>query len=158
MKYLLLLLCPILMSCGASGPRFTNSAPAAGRGRVIVYRVPSTPGGRAANVTVDGRRQGRLKMKGYLAYDLQPGRHIIGMTFDKSSTFGDVTPASQEVHVGNGGKVFLRYSTKAVYGGPGMMIGNVMMPDYTMHGILSHCSEVQALPEVRRYNMGEPSR
>lgn len=159
MKYLLLLLCPILMSCGASGPPFTNSQPAAGNGRVIVYRVPSTPGGRAANVTVDGRIEGRLKMKGYLAFDLQPGSHVVGITFDKSSSFGDVTPAMRQVYVNNGGKAFLRYSTQAEYGGgSSMMIGTVMMPEYTMHGILSHRTEAQALPEVRRYKMGVPSR
>ena len=159
MKYLfVLLLCPMLASCGAGGPKFTNSQPPAGKGRVVVYRVPSTPGGRAANVILDGSLAGRMKMKGYLPLDVKPGWHVVRITFDESSTFGDVTPASQQVHVREGGKAFLRYSTQAEYGtGPGMMIGTVMMPDYTMHGILSHRSETEALREVSRYRMGVPS-
>ncbi|RYD40522.1 MAG: hypothetical protein EOP85_14110 [Verrucomicrobiaceae bacterium] len=108
---------------------------------------------------LDGSLEGRLKMKGYLAYDVRPGWHTVGIDFDESSTFGDVTPATRQVHVREGEKVFLRYSTKAVYGGgSSMMIGTVMMPDYEMHGILSQRSEAEALPEVRRYRMGVPMR
>lgn len=97
-------------------------------------------------------------MKGYLAFEVQPGSHVVGVTFEKSSTFADVTPASQKFKLGNGETVFLRYSTQAAYKTRGgIPVGSLIVPDYIMLGILSPRSEAQALQQVSRYKMGELS-
>lgn len=160
MKYFLLLTSLILSGCGASGPPFVSSKPRSGQGQVVIYRAPSTPAGRSANVFVNGSLIGRLPQKGYLTLDLRPGAHNFEVGFDKSSSFADVSPANQRRNVIAGDRLYLRYSTEAVYGsGIGILLtspgATTVLPSYTMRGILDAVPPDKALPEVSKYRMGE---
>lgn len=160
MKPLLLLIILILSGCSASGPPFASSKPRSGEGQVVIYRVPSTPAGRSAKVFVDGSLIGRLPQKGYLTLDLRPEAHNFEVTFDKSSSFADVSPANQRRNVMKGDTLYLRYSTEAVYGsGIGILLtstgATTVLPNYTMRGMLDVVPADKAIPEVSKYRMGE---
>jgi hypothetical protein len=160
MKPLLLLISLIFSGCGASGPQFASSKPTSGKGQVVIYRAPSTPAGRSAKVFVDGSLIGRLPQKGYLTLDLRPGAHNFEVGFDASSSFADVSPANHRRNVTAGNRLYLRYSTEAVYGsGIGILLtspgATTVLPDYTMRGILDAVPPEKAIPEVSKYRMGE---
>jgi hypothetical protein len=160
MKHLLLLTTLLLASCGANGPPFASTEPKIGNAQVVIYRAPSTPAGRSANVSVDDVMVGRLPQKGFLTLNLRPGSHKFTVTFDKSSSFADVSIASHKGSLTAGERLYLRYSTEAVYGtGVGILLtspgGTTALPSYTMRGILDVVRADQALPEVSKYRMGE---
>ena len=160
MKSLFFLASLAIVGCSGSGPPFAVSPPQEGSGQVVIYRKPSTPAGRASKVFVDGKLAGRLPQKGYLTLELQPGYHSFNVTFDKSSAFADVSPASQTPKIEIGRRIFLRYRTEAVYGSDiGVLLTSpgltTALPSYTMRGILEPVSPGIALPEVSRCKMAE---
>jgi len=103
---------------------------------------------------------GRLPQKGYLTLNLRPGKYNFDVIFDKASSFADVSPANQKRRVLAGERLYLRYSTEAVYGsGIGILLtapgSTTVLPSYTMRGMLDAVPTVKALPEVSKYRMGE---
>jgi len=106
-----------LCGCGASGQQFVAEAnkPDGNRALLYVYRPNTIIGIGNADVDflhLDGRRLTRIRIGGYLAIPVSPGRHTLTTTMsmlgsDTGSVKGSTTFDAQA-----GSKIYLRYSER----------------------------------------------
>ena len=111
---ILLAIVLLLAGCTASGPQFKLEAkPDSTRALIYVYRPTTLIGIGNADVPfihLDGRRLARIRIGGYLAIPISPGRHKLTTTEsllgnDTGRVRGDATVAAPP-----GSTIYLRYT------------------------------------------------
>jgi len=101
----------LLAACAASGPRFSEIAPAAAdSGRIYVYRNNTLVGAAyTAHVVVDNASPQKLKTGGFVYFDLAPGRHEVAIRDDKRASL-DTDQSATVVLVAAGQAVFVKFA------------------------------------------------
>jgi hypothetical protein len=140
----------LLSGCGASGQQFKAEASKPDRALLYVYRPSTLIGIGNADVPflhLDGRRLARIRIGGYLAIPISPGRHKLTTTMsllgnDTGKIRGEATVAAPV-----GATIYLRYTEgfKAIVPIP-LPVGVVVVS--SANYVFEFVPEAEALAEL----------